>query len=68
MKPKIITHDLLVIAVLTLITVFVWIGTDIYRIATRKTIPAGLEEQLVTLSPNIDIEILNQLESRRVLP
>jgi hypothetical protein len=68
MKSKTISQDFLIIAILTLITILAWVGTDIYRISTRKNIPRVLEEQLTPLSPKINTQILDQLGARRAIP
>lgn len=64
MKPKSVSQDLLIISILTLLTVFTWLGTDIYRLSLKKSLPPISEEQLVPLPSHFDTQILDQLEKR----
>lgn len=64
MKPKSISQDLLIISILTLLTVFTWLGTDIYRLSLKKSLPPVSEEQWAPLPSHFDTQILDQLEKR----
>lgn len=56
--------DALLLAILTLITVLIWIGLDIYRILTKTKIPQVLQEQIAPLDPKIPVTTLEELQSR----
>jgi len=53
--------DALIFSVLTLITVLTWIGFEVYRTATKTTIPEVTQRQMAPLEPKIKKEILNQI-------
>jgi len=52
------------LAILTLITVIIWITFDVYRALTIKPAPDVPEEILAKLDPSLDETALNQLQSR----
>lgn len=56
--------NLVAILVLTLITVVMWVSFSIYRAFSIKPTPAVSEEVLKPLSPVLDIETINLVESR----
>jgi hypothetical protein len=64
MKKTRISKDTLVFAVFTLITVFVWMATDIYRALNKSRIPKILSQQIAPLNPRVDRVALDQLESK----
>jgi hypothetical protein len=53
--------DALIFSVLTLITVLTWIGFEVYRTATKTTIPEVTQRQMAPLEPKIKKETINQL-------
>lgn len=60
--------NLLLFAIFTTITIFVWIGTEVYQILQRKnfgTIPPAV---LAPLSPSLDTKILSDLEAKMYFP
>jgi hypothetical protein len=56
--------DILVLAILTLITVFTWIVGDVYQALTRTTTPEILEEQMRPLQPRIDRVKIEEIKKR----
>ena len=54
--PKIV-----VFAVLTVITTFVWIGFEVYRTLTKDPSPSVPPEIIAELDPNLDTETLARL-------
>lgn len=52
------------ISVLTIITVLVWIGFDVYRALTKVTIPQVQESQMATLNPEIPLIPFDKLEKK----
>lgn len=55
-------------AFLTLITIVVWIGFDVYRALTTEPPIDVPEETLKQLDPNLDVDTLNQLQNRVYIP
>ena len=58
-------RDLLVLAILTLITILTWIGVDAYLILTRRETPQVVEKELAPLNPKIKTEVFDYLENKR---
>ena len=52
------------LAVLTVVTAFIWIGFDIYRAFTVKPPPDVPPEVLAELDPSLPMPILDNLEER----
>ncbi|MBM3208794.1 hypothetical protein FJZ40_00670 [Candidatus Shapirobacteria bacterium] len=65
MRSRLLSHDLLVVAVLTLLTVITWIGLDVYRALSKHDTPQVSQSQLVPLSPKVSTNVLDRLEARR---
>ncbi|MEK7521488.1 MAG: hypothetical protein AAB599_01660 [Patescibacteria group bacterium] len=57
--------NVMLFAVLTTITIFVWIGFEVYSILNQKTLEAIPDSVLLPIDPNLDLETLKKLESRR---
>lgn len=53
----------LISSIMTLITVLVWIGFDVYRVLTKTTITKATQEQMRALDPRINREIIEELKS-----
>lgn len=64
MKKKKFSKDLLILAILTTITVFTWIGFDVYHAWTKTQIPQVLQEQMVPLDPKLDTKALENLSQK----
>jgi len=56
--------DALTIAVLTILTVFIWTGLGVYRSFKKSIVPKVLEGQLRSLTPSFDKEVIRLLETR----
>lgn len=65
MQKKYLSRDILILSILTVITVFTWIGLEVYEIMTKTEIPAVLKRQIEPLNPTIKKEIFQDLKSRR---
>ena len=61
MKKKRISRDLLILAILSLITVFTWIGLDVYRIFFKDEELYVSPQQMEPLNPEIDQETIDQI-------
>ena len=59
-----IGRDLLVIAILTLITILVWVGMDVYRSLIKQEVPEVLRKQVLPLEPELETKVFDYLESR----
>ncbi len=57
--PNIVT-----IAIMSLITVFLWVGFSIYRTITKEAAPIVEETVLRDIDPNLNIQVLSQMEQR----
>lgn len=56
--------SMVTILILTALTVFCWVGLDVYRALTIKPAPIVPAEVLNPLDPTLDEEGLNKLEQR----
>lgn len=55
------------ILLLTLITVVMWVTFDVYRLFNKTPDPIVPESVSIPLNPNLDTEIINQIEARTFL-
>jgi len=58
------TRRTLQIAIVTTVTVFVWLGFDVYRTFMQKVESKVLKEQMSALNPDINLSILDKLKNR----
>jgi hypothetical protein len=65
MEKQRLNRDLLILAILTVITVFTWIGFEVYRTLTETEIPSVLQHQIEPLNPTIEKAVLQSLKSRK---
>jgi len=65
MGEKRLGRDLLILAIMTVTTVFTWIGLEVYWTLTKTEIPAVLQRQIEPLNPTIEKEVLESLKSRK---
>lgn len=64
MKKNKFSKDLLILAILTTITVFTWIGFDVYRALLKTQIPQVLQEQMAPLDPKLDTKAIENLSQK----
>lgn len=64
MRKNKIDRDIVGVLVMTLITISMWVGFEVYRAYTRVNISPVLAKQLLEMSPTLDIQVLEKLESR----
>jgi len=57
------SKNVLFFSIMTLVTVITWIGFEVYRTATKTTIPQVTQEQMASLEPKIRKEIINSLQN-----
>jgi sensor domain CHASE-containing protein len=65
MKQSKLSRNTVLALILTIITIFVWIAVDVYKIMAKKEIPAVLKEQLEPLNTNLETEILETLSTKK---
>lgn len=58
------SKDILALAVLTFITILVWIGFEAYHTAVTSTVPERLEVLVQPLSPKVSVEVVDELKTR----
>ena len=63
-----ISQQTYIIAALTLITVLIWVGFDIYRAATKSTLELDVRQGLTPLDPSLDTQVLSTLETLTQIP
>lgn len=56
--------DLLIISIFTVITVFVWIVSDVYHSVVNSQITKVQEELIEPLNPKFDVFALENIRSR----
>lgn len=56
--------NILVISLMTLLTVFSWIGFEVYRAYTKTTIPLIIKKLITPLTPAIDETVLIDIEEK----
>jgi hypothetical protein len=58
-------RDLLRIAVLTVITVLIWIGLTTYWAFKKSQIKPEVQRQLVPLTPSLDLDTMENIKQRQ---
>lgn len=64
MQKKQLSRDILILSILTVITVFTWIGFEVYRALTKTEIPTVLKRQIEPLNPVIKRDVFEDLKSK----
>ena len=59
-----IGKSLFLIALITMITVFIWIALEIFRTSKKTTIPQPTQIQMRPLSPKIDLQVFSLLKEK----
>lgn len=54
----------LILAIMTLITVIVWIGVEVYSTLQKTTIPQVTRDQMTKLDPTFKENVIRELEKR----
>lgn len=57
------SKDILVLAVVTVITVFVWIGFGIYREITNKPVASKAQSLVSPLNPTVREDVITKIEA-----
>lgn len=58
---------IILVALFTFFTVFLWIGAEVYLSLTEPKVPQNLQKLIKPLNPNFDENTLNSLRERRRL-
>ncbi len=53
---------------MTLTTVIVWVGYEVYRAYTQTTVPRIIKELITPLNPNIDETTIEDIEGKYQIP
>ncbi len=64
MKKKGIKKDLFIIAVITIVTITVWVVLDIFLTFQKSTVPAVTKKLMEPLNPKLNTEVLDELEKK----
>lgn len=67
MKKLQFGKDALILSIMTLITVLIWIGFDVYRALTKTEIPQILQKQIAPLNPQIDRETIEKIKTKETI-
>lgn len=65
MKKKNFSRSTLALAIITLITLLVWAGFDIYRAYTKTQVKPDIRNQMTPINPKLNTEALKKLEQSR---
>lgn len=60
-----LSRSILIIGLFTLLAVGSWVGFDLYRSATKTTLPKVLQSQMQPLETKVDQELLDDLQGRQ---
>lgn len=61
-------RDLRRLAVMSLITVVVWLLFSTYRVLTRPQVKPDVKKQLTPLTASLDLDTMDQVKTRLVTP
>lgn len=56
--------NILILSIMTLVTVFTWIGFEVYYAYTKTTVPQIIRELIKPLNPNLNQKIIEDIESK----
>lgn len=59
-------RDIVLVSIFTFITIVAWISFEFLKTAKTTTVSEPVQQLLTPLNSNLDLEILNELETRRV--
>lgn len=60
--------NILVLSIMTLITVIVWVGYEVYHTYTQTTVPRIIKELIKPLSPSIDEAAIEDIKGKYQIP
>ena len=65
---KRLRRDLFRLSIVTLATVVFWIGITIYKGLTKDQVTGEVKKQILPLTPSLDLDTMNNIERRLVVP
>ncbi|OGV89533.1 hypothetical protein A2Z41_01650 [Microgenomates group bacterium RBG_19FT_COMBO_39_10] len=68
MKDLKLGKNILIISIFTLLTVFAWIGFQVYSAYTKTTIPKIVKELIQPLNPRIEESIIKEIKEKYQVP
>lgn len=68
LQEKYWQKNLLKLAIITLITIIVWVAAATYRSFTKSRIAPDVKKQLLPLTPTLDIDTMEKIQQRQVTP
>lgn len=68
MKNSITKTRIIVLGSLTILTLVAWVGIETFGRLTTDRISPQLEKEITPLDPKLNLQILDQLSTRRNLP
>lgn len=57
-------HDLLLVAIFTTLTIFLWIFFELVKTTTTTTVTRPTQQAITPLTSKIDVDILDVLEKK----
>lgn len=57
----------IIIAIFTIITTIIWIGSNIYHISVNSTISEDMKQVIAPFNPNLDTKIFGELKTKKDL-
>jgi len=60
--------NILLLSIMTLITVIVWVGYEVYSAYTQTTVPRVIKELIRPLSPSIDEATIEDIKGKYQIP
>lgn len=60
-------HDLSRLAILTLVTVVIWIGVSVYQALNKSQLAPDVKKQILPLTTSIDLDTMEEIKQRQTV-
>lgn len=60
-------HDLSKLAILTLVTVVIWIGVAVYQALNKSQLAPDVKKQILPLTTSIDLDTMEEIKQRQTV-
>lgn len=60
--------NMLVLSIMTLITVIIWVGCEVYSAYTKTTVPRIIKELIKPLSPDVNETVIEEIKNKYQIP
>lgn len=60
-------HDLSRLAILTLVTVVIWIGVAVYQALNKSQLAPDVKKQILPLTTSIDLDTMEEIKQRQTV-